>query len=155
MSSKSYFSKEAAEKITVGLKNALASTYMLYLKTQNFHWNVESPHFYSYHKMFEEQYEELAEAVDLLAERIRNFGKKAPASMQEFLKLSSLHESSSDLSSKEMIRILYEDHETLSDILLNRIQEVQEFGDEGTADIYIERIRAHDKAAWMLKSHLE
>ena len=88
------------------LAAVLADTYLLYTKTQNFHWNVEDEDFYSLHKFFEEQYEKLAETIDELAERIRMLGKKAPGSLQRFLELTSLEESNGDLSAQEMIKTL-------------------------------------------------
>ncbi len=155
MKQRNFFSAEAVKKLTKSLKEVLASTYVLYLKTQNFHWNVEGRHFFFLHKMFEEQYEELAEAVDTLAERIRQFSVKSPGSMKEFLSLSELKESANPPEAKKMIEELYADHQAIANILHQKIKEAQEFSDEGTADVYIDRLRVHDKTAWMLKSHLE
>src|SRR5579883_492159 len=97
-----------------GLSHLLADTYVLYIKTQNFHWNIRGPHFYSYHKMLEEQYEALAEAVDVLAERIRALQALAPASMEQFLKLASLKESGNDLNAEAMLITLLADHEAIA-----------------------------------------
>lgn len=141
-------------ELSKSLSEVLATTYILYLKTQNFHWNVEGLNFYALHKMFEKQYEELAEAIDVIAERIRLYKVKAPATMKEFLHLSHLKEASST-TSKDMIDELYSDHQALSSLLSQKIVEAQKFGDEGTADLYIQRVREHDKTAWMLRSHLE
>lgn len=140
--------------ITKTLQVVLANTYVLYVKTQNFHWNVVDPNFLPLHKMFEEQYEELAEAADLIAERIRYFGVKAPGSLKDFLNLTTLKESEGKLSGLKMIKELLNDHEALAAQLIEAIKEAQKNGDEATADIYIERLRAHNKTAWILKSHI-
>lgn len=135
------------------LTQTLADTYILYLKTQNFHWNVKDPRFSDLHLFFEKQYQELAEAVDVIAERIRILKFRAPASMQEFLEITSLEESIGDVSADEMIQILLNDNESIAQKIRPLIPESQKKGDEGTADLLIERLRAHEKAAWMLRSH--
>jgi starvation-inducible DNA-binding protein len=142
-------------KIGDELAHYLADTYTLYLKTQNFHWNITGPDFYSLHIMLEAQYKELADAVDLIAERIRALNCHTPASFSQFLKLTSLKEETGSLSSKEMIKQLLKDHETVihhSNIILETAQKAH---DEGTVDLLIERLRAHEKTAWMLRSILE
>ena len=133
----------------------LADTYILYLKTQNFHWNVIDPRFQSLHKLFEHQYEELAEAVDGIAERIRTLDQRAPGTMHEFLDLTRLKEPRGVPSGDEMIKELAKDHQSISQFLNHLIEESLKNGDQGSADLMIERIRVHDKAAWMLKSHLK
>lgn len=148
------FSENTITTLTDSLKEVLASTYVLYLKTQNFHWNVETPHFFSYHKLFEEQYEDLAKATDLLAEQIRTFKVKSPGTMKEFLTLSFIEESEHSIPAKEMIQRLVKDHEKLSEKLREKVKESQNLEDEVTADVYIERLRAHEKTAWFLRSHL-
>src|SRR5579871_6319221 len=100
-----------AKSLVTGLSCLLADTYFLYLKTQNFHWNVIGPHFYAYHKMFEEQYNQLADATDEIAERIRALDAPAPASFSEFLKLTSLEDAEKNLDAEEMIQELLTDHE--------------------------------------------
>ena len=137
------------------LIQTLADTYVLYLKTQNFHWNVIDPRFSDLHKFLEEQYTSLAEAIDEIAERIRMLRFRAPGSMQEFLEITNLEESTGDLSADEMIQQLTNDHDYLANQLRNKIQEAQKMGDEGTADLFIQRLRAHEKAAWMLRSHFK
>jgi len=142
------------KKIAKGLSLFLADSYILYLKTQNYHWNIESHGFYFLHKMFQEQYEDLAEAIDMIAERIRGLKEKSPGTMKEFVKLSSLKEASGKETDKGMIKQLTKDHEQIIALLRNLIIEAQKENDEGTADMYIERLRVHEKTAWMLRSHL-
>lgn len=142
------------QKVADELKHFLADTYALYLKTQNFHWNVKGPDFYSLHKMFEEQYQELAAAVDEIAERIRAIGSYAPASFSQFAQLTSIKEEKNELKAEEMINILLKDHEVMSQNATEMIPKAQKAQDEGTADLLIQRAKVHDKVAWMLKSSL-
>lgn len=147
--------QQHAQKIAEELSHFLADTYVLYLKTQNFHWNVKGPDFYSLHKMFEEQYEELADAVDEIAERIRALGYHTPASFAQYSQLTSIKEERGELSAENMIEKLMKDHETLSQHASHMIPKAQKAHDEGTADLLIQRLKAHDKTAWMLRSSLK
>lgn len=137
------------------LAKLLADSYFLSLKTQNFHWNVESIHFHSLHLMFEAQYEELSEAIDEIAERIRALGHPTPASFKSFSKITDIKEVSSVPSSKEMLEQLLADHETICRNIRVSLKVVQKANDEGTADMMIARLMAHEKTAWMLRSTLE
>lgn len=132
----------------------LASTYSLFLKSQNFHWNVIDPRFSELHALFEAQYRILLEQVDEAAERIRMLGHPAPATFDAFKGLSFIDPPPEKLSGDEMIRHLALDHQELSKWLKGAIKRAQECGDEGTADLYIQQLRDHDKQAWMLFSHL-
>lgn len=140
------------QKIADELSHYLADTYALYLKTQNFHWNVTGPLFYSLHKMFEEQYQELALAIDEIAERIRALGSFTPASFAHFSQLSSLKDEKSSLGAETMVSKLIKDHETLAAASLHLIATAQKAHDEGTADLIIQRLKSHEKTIWMLKS---
>lgn len=146
--------QSAFTQIAQWLSQILADTYILYLKTQNFHWNVVDDRFHSLHEMFEEQYEELAESVDELAERIRQLKMKSPGSMRQFLELATLEEAETESTGNDMIQALCHDREALSAHLLQKIDAVSKLGDEGTADLLIQHLKMHDKAAWMLRSHL-
>jgi starvation-inducible DNA-binding protein len=134
----------------------LADTYLLYLKTQKFHWNVTGPHFALYHKFFEDLYEALADAADDIAERIRTLGAFSPGSFQEFLKLATLSESL-PLKGEPMTMLneLYKDHALLCDKIKAIINAIKSFDDIGTEDFLIERLRYHEKTLWMLGAHLE
>ena len=142
------------QQIAQQLGMILADMYVLYVKTQNFHWNIVDPRFYSLHKFLEEQYEALAEAIDEVAERIRILGQRSPGSLQQFLDMTSLHESDGDLSGDEMLHALLKDHQSLAQQLRDRIEYVSNLRDEGTADLLINRLRFHEKTAWMIRSHL-
>jgi len=143
-----------SQEISQKLSQVLANTYVLYTKTQNFHWNLEDTRFYSLHLLFEKQYTELAEALDEIAERMRMIGEKSPGSMRQFLELTTLEESDNELSGDEMIRELMEDHTTLANTLRPIISDANKKGDDGTADMLIQLLRSHEKNAWMLRSHL-
>lgn len=146
--------KAGNQKVVDGLRQLLADTYVLYLKTQNFHWNVQGMHFHSLHKMFEGQYEELAEAIDTIAERIRALDAPTPASFTEFLKLTSLKENTKTLTAEAMLAALLYDHESVIAQGENLFNTFQKCGDEVTGDLMLSRLDAHQKTAWMLRSTL-
>lgn len=148
-------STEFREEISRNLGLLLANTYVLYVKTQNFHWNVKGPRFQQLHALFESHYTALATAIDEIAEQIRILQETPPSSMKEFLDLASIEESASELSENEMLATLLSDHETIISQLAGGIELAQKNKDEGTADLLIGRSRKHLKIAWMLRSHLE
>jgi starvation-inducible DNA-binding protein len=148
-------SEQTRKAIADGLSKFLAETYTLYLTTHNFHWNVTGPMFQTLHLMFENQYNELALAVDTIAERIRALGFRAPATYSQFLKLSSLVEPVDGLSSERMIHHLVKGQETLVRSARELFPLVNEARDEPTADLLTQRMQVHEKTAWMLRSLLE
>jgi len=137
------------------LARVLADSYTLYLQTHNFHWNVTGPHFFALHGMFEQQYTELAAAVDEIAERIRALGAPAPASFSEFLSLTSISEETGAPAANAMIGQLLSDHTTASRTALQVVTEAERQGDVGTADLATQRVSRHEKTAWMLSSLLQ
>lgn len=143
------------KRIAKGLSSLLADTYTLYLKTHNYHWNVTGPMFETLHLMFERQYNELALAVDLIAERIRALGFPAPGTYAEFGKLSSIKEESGVPDAKTMIRTLLDGQEAVVRTARSVFPIVDEAHDEPTADLLTQRMQVHEKAAWMLRSLLE
>lgn len=147
-------SKEEREKICEFFSTLLATSYALYLKTQFFHWNVESRHFYSYHLLFESQYEELAEAVDEIAERIRMLGSHAKGSFSAFAKESLLKEEPDVCSDDQMIKKLVDDHEVVICFLRKNLAFVESCKDGASSDFINKRLAIHEKAAWFLRSHL-
>jgi starvation-inducible DNA-binding protein len=138
------------------LCNVLADEFVLYVKTLNAHWNVEGMDFHSKHLFFEKQYEELAELVDTVAERIRTFGHYAPATLGSFLELTHLTEQSRQPNnSAGFITSLLEDHQDLSVTLRGYISQLtDELNDAGTADFVTGLLETHEKMAWMLRAHL-
>ena len=140
--------------ITEGLARLLADSYTLYLKTHNYHWNVTGPMFQTLHLMFETQYNELALAVDLIAERIRSLGAPAPGSYREFTQLSSVAEDDDQPNATDMIRRLVKDQETVARTARSIFPVVEQAHDEPTADLLTQRMQVHEKTAWMLRSLL-
>lgn len=142
-------------EIADGLSRLLADTYTLYLKTHNFHWNVKGPMFQTLHLMFETQYNELALAVDLIAERIRSLGFPAPGSYSAFSKLSTIKDADGVVQAKEMIKQLVEAQEAVVKTARSIFPAVEKASDEATADLLTQRMQLHEKTAWMLRSLLE
>lgn len=142
------------EQITQGLSRLLADSYLLYLKTHNFHWNVTGPQFESLHLLFETQYTELAEAIDEIAERIRALGAFAPASFATYLKLASIQEEEGHPDATAMVEQLVADHEAVAKTARSLFPFLDEAQDEATADLLTQRLSLHEKTAWMLRSHL-
>lgn len=141
--------------IAKGLSRLLADTYTLYLTTHNFHWNVTGPMFNSLHDMFMQQYTELWNAVDPIAERIRSLGFPAPGSYAEFAKLSSLPDAPIESpKAMEMVAILAKGHENVAKTARSLYPVVEKASDEPTADLLTQRISVHEQTAWMLRSLL-
>ena len=138
--------------VAEALKVVLADSYALYLKTHNYHWNVEGMHFKMLHEMFEEQYTELATAVDEIAERIRSLGEKAPGTFNDFSRLSSVVDGDMNASAAEMVESLEESHNVVLTSLKNALEAAQEAGDEVTIGLIVDRMSVHEKTSWMLKS---
>lgn len=148
-------SDEHRQAIADGLSRTLADTYTLYLKTHNFHWNVTGPMFQTLHLMFETQYNELALAVDAIAERIRALGFPAPGTYSEYAKLSSINETEGVPTAEEMIALLVEGQEAVARTARQVFAVADEANDEPTADLLTQRLQVHEKNAWMLRSLLQ
>ncbi len=148
-------SEKDRRKIAEGLSKLLADNYTLYLKTHNFHWNVTGPMFNTLHVMFMEQYTELWNALDMIAERIRALGVVAPGSFSEFAKLTVIKESEGSPSATEMIKQLVAGQEAVTKTARSIFPIVDKAGDEPTADLLTQRMQIHEKNAWMLRSLLE
>ena len=145
---------ERRDDIADGLSRLLADSYTLYLKTHNYHWNVTGPMFPSLHLLFETQYVELALAVDLIAERIRALDCLAPASYREFAQRTTIDEDHDRPDATEMIRRLVAGQDAVVRTAKSVFPAVEQAHDEPTADLLTQRIQAHEKAAWMLRSLL-
>jgi starvation-inducible DNA-binding protein len=148
---------ELTAKVAQELSRILADEFVLYTKTRNAHWNIEGPDFFDKHKFFESQYEELDEIMDDVAERIRSIGHYAPATLKDYLKLTSLTEQSREANdSKGYIRELLTDHESVVIHLRENITRIaEEYKDLGTSDFITGLMEAHEKMAWMLRAHLK
>ena len=148
-------SEKDRARIAEGLSRLLADTYTLYLKTHNFHWNVKGPMFQTLHLMFEAQYNELALAVDLIAERIRALGFPAPGTYRAYAKLSCIAETEGVPEARDMIRLLVDGQEAVVRTARGIFPVVDKARDEASADLLTQRMQVHEKTAWMLRALLE
>lgn len=142
----------SSKTLADSLKVVLADTFVLYFKTHSFHWNVTGPHFKSLHELFEEQYTEIWQATDIIAERIRTLGAFAPNNYEEMTKVATLTPSGQTPDEQSMVQILAEDNRAIVKTLYDAMKTAENDNDEGTVDLMVERIRVHEKAAWMLES---
>jgi len=141
--------------IAAGLSRLLADTYILYLKTHNFHWNVEGPMFQTLHQMFMDQYTEAWNAIDPIAERIRALGHYAPGSYKQYVKLASVKEADGVPKAAQMVRQLIEGQETVARTARSVLPIADRANDQPTLDLLTQRLDIHEKNAWMLRSLLK
>lgn len=146
--------KEDRKAIADGLARVLADTSVLYQKTHAYHWNVTGPMFSSLHALFQTQYTELHEAVDLIAERIRALGHFAPGSYAKYSALTSIADSDDALPALDMVRALVEGNEAVTRTARTAFGPAEKAADQPTMDLLTQRMQASEKAAWMLRSHL-
>ncbi len=142
------------KKLAGDLQHLLADTYAVYLKTQNFHWNLKGPNFFSIHLLFEKQYEEMAGAVDEIAERIQTLGFHVDGSFAGFLKNCCVKDNRKALPIKKMLQTLIDDHESLIRCAREIAGMAEEEKDHATVDLMARRLGVHEKFAWMLRSQL-
>lgn len=145
----------ARKEIADGLSSLLADTYTLYLKTHVYHWNVTGQMFRALHTMFEEQYLELRDAVDEVAERIRALGHLTPLGYADFAALSSIPDDTESPDALEMVRRLATGHETVVRTARKVVAAAEKAADVASADLATQRINIHEKTAWMLRSTVE
>jgi starvation-inducible DNA-binding protein len=145
-------SNEPKKACAAALSKVLADTYMLYLKTHNFHWNVEGERFRALHEMFESQYRDMWEALDEIAERIRALGEYAPGTYAKFAKLATIKDNEDIPAAPDMLKELIADNEALAVTLADAIKTVQEAGDEPSAGMLTDRQSIHEKQTWMMKA---
>jgi len=141
--------------IAGGLSKLLADTYLLYLKTHNFHWNVEGPMFQTLHTMFMDQYTESWNAIDPIAERIRALGHYAPGSYKQYVKLASVKETDGVPKAEQMVRDLISGQETVARTARSVLPLADKANDQPTLDLLTQRLDIHEKNAWMLRSLLK
>jgi starvation-inducible DNA-binding protein len=146
---------EERAAIVRGLSKLLADTYVVYLKTHSFHWNVEGPMFQTLHQMFMEQYTETWNAIDLIAERIRSLGEYAPGTYKEYSRLASIRETEGVPKAEEMVRLLIEGQEAIVRTAREVLPLADAAHDEPTLDLLTQRMQVHEKNAWMLRSLLK
>ena len=148
-------SAEQRSAIVQSLSRLHADTYVLYLKTHSFHWNVEGPMFQTLHQMFMDQYTETWNAIDLIAERIRSLGEYAPGTYREYARLTRIKETEGVPRAEEMIRLLIDGQEAVVRTAREALSVADEANDQPTLDLLTQRMQVHEKNAWMLRSLLK
>jgi starvation-inducible DNA-binding protein len=144
------------EAVAASLNILLADEHVLYIKTRNYHWNVEGSNFMEMHQFYEDQYEQLAVKIDEIAERIRYIGHYAQGSLKRFMESTKLFEQDHTTVQREQIKNLLSDHETIIRWLHNEIEVFNDtYNDPGTADFITGIMELHEKMAWMLRSYLK
>ncbi len=146
---------DVRKDVADGLSKVLADSYTLYLKSHNFHWNVTGPMFQTLHLMFEQHYNELALAVDEIAERIRALGFPAPGTYRQFAALSTIKEDDGVPAAMDMVRLLVDGHETVARTAREVFKTAEAANDQPSCDLLTQRLQVHEKTAWMLRSLLE
>lgn len=141
--------------VVAALKHVLADSYALYLKTQNYHWNVEGPYFKTLHLLFEEQYTDLAAAIDEIAELIRGLGAKAPGTWKAYQALYTIEDGDETKSANAMVEDLMADQAKMAATLQKALDAAQEAGDEVVTGVMVERLTVHRKNKWMLNSSIQ
>lgn len=136
------------------LTKVLADSFAVYLKTHGYHWNVRGPEFFSFHNLLEQQYREIWAALDDIAERIRALGVLAPQSFSGFGNLTAIKDGDPEKEATAMLKELMQDHETLIATTRTALEAAAGAGDEASADLMTQRLAAHEKFAWMLRSTL-
>jgi len=140
------------EELINSAKIAFASSFSFYLKSHNFHWNVEGPAFYQYHKLFQKIYEDVYGSIDDFAENIRKSGGYVPASYTRFSTLTEIADETQILPAEEMVLVLLEDAEHMMGILKVVYDLAESAGEHGFSNFLAERIDAFRKHAWMLRA---
>jgi len=148
------FTTDSKTEVAIALKPILAETFQLYLLTQNIHWNIVGPLFQSVHTLTEEQYIELAAAVDEIAERIRILGEKAPGGLKVYQELGSIKDGNENATAEEMIKTLSAAHKLIANNIRPLIGKAAEAGDEVTVGLLADRLTVHEKTQWMLNAIL-
>ena len=154
MTSNIEMTDRAKRECAEALSKVLADTYFLYLKTHNYHWNVEGPSFRGLHELFEEQYREMWESIDDIAERIRALGEYAPGTHAKLGSRATVKESEAVPSAGDMLADLVSGHETIARTVRSALATAQEAGDEASAGLLADRLTSHEKQAWMLRSSM-
>jgi len=147
-------SKSDRKDVAQELTKVLADSFAVYLKTHGYHWNVRGPEFFSFHNLLEQQYRDIWDALDEIAERIRALGVLAPQSSSAFGNLTAIKDGDPETEATAMLKELMQDHETLIATVRKALDAASEAGDEASADLMTQRLAAHEKFAWMLRSTL-
>ena len=148
------FTKEERVDVARELTKVLADSFAVYMKTHGYHWNVRGPEFFTIHNLLEQQYRDIWEALDDIAERIRALGEVAPQGYSTFANLTSIKDGDPDKEAMEMLKELRQDHETVIATARAALKAADDDGDDVSVDLLTQRLAAHEKFAWMLRSTL-
>ena len=148
------FTKLETTEIILNLNELLANYQVHFHKLQNFHWNVKGRDFFELHEQFESMYRKAFENVDLIAERIRVFGKTPISTMKEYLSLSDIKEAPTDLSGEFMVKDILDDYEVMISIMIDTVDQASKNGDSGTVDMVNGFIKDMEKEHWKLTAWL-
>lgn len=148
------FTDQSKSECAKALSKVLSDTFILYLKTHNFHWNVVGPKFLGIHRFLEDQYRDLWTSIDDIAERIRALGAMAPGTTTKFRELSEVRENDKVPGAQDILRELVTDNETVCRTMRATLATAQAAGDEATAGLVTDRLAYHEKQIWMMKSLL-
>lgn len=148
-------SKEHMQEVAEKLNMLLSDEFVLYTKTRNYHWNVESMNFSEMHEFYEAQYDILAEVIDALAERVRKIGHYSLGRLADYLKMTNLIEQETTSDPKKQLNNLLADHETIIRELRELIPDFEDkYKDTGSADYLTGLLQEHEEMAWMIRAHL-
>ncbi|AQR62819.1 DNA starvation/stationary phase protection protein [Brevundimonas sp. LM2] len=147
-------SKAERANVTQELSKVLADSFAVYMKTHGYHWNVRGPEFFTYHNLLEQQYRDIWDALDDIAERIRALGEFAPQSHSAFANLTSIKDGDPEKDASAMLSELMKDHETVIATCRTALTAADDDGDDVSVDLLTQRLAAHEKFAWMLRSTL-
>lgn len=149
-------SEENSKAVALILNQLISDEQVLFAKTRNYHWNIESPSFMEMHKFYEGQYTELAETIDGIAERVRKIGHYAEGRLKDYLKLANLEEGEYTNDQQTQLKNLLDDHETIIRGLRNHIPTVEDkYKDLGTADFLTGLLKDHEQWAWMIRAYIK
>lgn len=146
--------RDAEDTVAGAINVFLADTFLLMAKTQGCHWNVTGPNFIAVHQLLEAQYRELFEAVDQIAERARALRLIAPCGLLALLELATLEEGDCAVTTEQAMRMLVADHMAMAEQARHFAEDAGEAEDPATQDMLVGRVALHEKAAWLLRSHI-
>ncbi len=149
-----YMRGQGNKELVSGLTAILADTFVLYYKTHSFHWNVVGEHFRPLHGLFEEQYTAMWQAIDVVAERVRQLDGAVPINLAGLMKQASLQETGQTPDAQAMVQELANDNAAIVSHIYPVLEKADALGDQNTVDMLTTRIQQHEKSAWMLRSFL-
>lgn len=146
--------QQKVETTAKELNILLANYHLYYQKLRNFHWNIVGGSFFDLHAKFEEMYNDALTKIDEIAERVLTLRFQPVSNYSDYIQMSSVKESKSELTDKEMVKTLLGDHAILIEQLKKVGKAAEDAGDEGTVDMVGSYIRDLEKISWMLDAYI-